>query len=60
MHPCDLPAQETTRPGIAELEFAELEFLPSEPLRYTLEPGVEVFVLEDHTLPLVSLYARFK
>ena len=56
----ELPAQETVRRHIADLEFAELEFLPPEPQRYTLEPGVDVFLLEDHTLPLVTVYARFK
>ena len=59
-HPHELPAQEPERPNIEELEFAELEFVPPEALQYTLEPGVDVFFLEDHTLPLVSVYARFR
>ena len=59
-HGGELLAQETDRPSIAALDFAELEFQPPDPRRYTLEPGVEVFLLEDHTLPLVSIYARFK
>ena len=55
-----LSAQEPGQPPVPALEFADLEFSPPEPERYTLDPGVEVFVLEDHTLPLVSIYARFK
>ena len=58
--PNEVSAQELAPQTIAELEFDELVFSPPEPERYTLEPGVEVFVLEDHTLPLVSVYARFK
>ena len=58
--PGDVSAQEAAPRTIAELEFAELVFSPPEPERYTLGPGVEVFVLEDHTLPLVTVYARFK
>ena len=54
----DATAQE--RPAIEDLEFAELEFLPSESVRHTLEPGVDVFVLEDRSLPLVSVYARLR
>ena len=59
-YPHELPAQEPERPNIEELEFAALEFVPPEALQYTLEPGVEVFFLEDHALPLVSVYARFR
>ncbi len=56
--PQDASAQE--RSAIEDLEFAELEFLPPESMRYTLEPGVDVFLLEDHSLPLVSVYARLR
>ncbi len=54
----DAVAQE--RSAIEDLEFADLEFLPPESTRHTLEPGVDVFVLEDRSLPLVSVYARLR
>ncbi len=56
----ELRTLDPERPALEALVFPELEFKPPAPDRYRLEPGVDVFVLEDHTLPLVSVYARFK
>ena len=58
--PPEIMAQNSERPKIEDLEFAELEFIPPEAIRYELKSGVNVFFLEDHSLPLVSIYARFK
>ena len=58
--PVGLSAQETTAAAVESLEFAELEFRHSEAERYRVEPGVEVFFFENHSLPLVSVFARFR
>lgn len=58
--PQDIMAQNPERPKMEDLKFAELEFIPPEATRYELKSGVNVFFLEDHSLPLVSIYARFK
>ena len=58
--PLLLSGQDTARTALSELVFSELDFKPVEPVRHTLPPGVDVLLLEDHTLPLVYLYARFK
>lgn len=58
--PVGLSAQETTTAAVESLEFAELEFRHSEAERYRVEPGVEVFFFENHSLPLVSVFARFR
>ena len=42
------------------LQFGQLRFDPPEVQRQTLESGVAVFLSEDHSLPLVTLYARFR
>ncbi len=42
------------------LRFGKLSFDPPEVQRRTLESGVAVFLSEDHSLPLVTLYARFQ
>lgn len=42
------------------LRFKELRFDPPKAGRHTLASGNDVFFLEDHSLPLVSVYARFK
>jgi len=42
------------------LEFEPLDFDAPEVERRTLESGTPVFFLEDRTLPLVVLYARFR
>lgn len=58
--PAALFAQETTPTAIAALEFAPLEFRQPDPVQHRVDPGVEVFFVEDHTLPLVSVFARFR
>lgn len=42
------------------LEFPPLDFQAPEVQRRTLDSGTPVFFLEDQSLPLVVLYARFK
>ena len=56
----DLSAQETTTAALESLDFPPLEFRQPEAAQYRVEPGVEVFFLEDHSLPLVSVFARFR
>lgn len=46
------------REAIEALRFAPLSFTPPTPSEHEIE-GVTVFFLEDHTLPLVNVYARF-
>ncbi len=61
--PCPSAAQipsRTPREAALELEFEELRFEPPTVVRETLSSGVQVLFLEDHSLPLVTLYARFK
>ena len=58
--PVGLSAQETTATAVDSLEFPPLEFRQPEAVQHRVEPGVEVFFLEDHSLPLVSLFARFR
>ena len=48
------------REAALSLRFSELRFDPPEVQEQTLESGVPVFLTEDHSLPLVTLYARFK
>jgi zinc protease len=48
------------REMVRALEFEELRFTPPVVRKEMLSSGVEVLFLEDHTLPLVTLYARFK
>lgn len=55
-----LSGQLPNRPEIDALEFPPLRFEPTEPDHYEVGPGVHVFFLEDHDLPLVSIYARFE
>ncbi len=57
--PAGLFAQETTD-AIEALDFPPLEFSLQDAVQYRVEPGVEVFFLEDHSLPLVSVFARFR
>jgi zinc protease len=52
--------QRSPREAAQALEFEELRFDPPVARRETLSSGVQVLLLEDHSLPLVSLYARFK
>ena len=42
------------------LEFGNLEFDAPEAEKHTLRSGVTVFFLRDRSLPLVSIYARFR
>ena len=58
--PMGLSAQETTPSALASLVFAPLEFRQPDPVQYRVDPGVEVFFVEDHSLPLVSVFARFR
>ena len=58
--PAGLSAQVTTPAAVESLEFPTLEFRRPEAELYRVEPGVEVFFLEDHSLPLVSVFARFR
>ena len=58
--PEGLFAQEPTPTALASVEFAPLEFRPPEALQHRVDPGVEVFFVEDHSLPLVSVFARFR
>jgi predicted Zn-dependent peptidase len=58
-----LPAQAQTaspRERALSLEFGELRFAPPEVKKKQLSRGVDVLFLEDHGLPLVTLYARFE
>ena len=58
--PMGLFSQETTPSALASLEFAPLDFRQPDPVQHRVDPGVEVFFLEDHSLPLVSVFARFR
>ena len=42
------------------LEFGKLDFNPPEVEKRQLASGTHVLFMEDHSLPLVTLYARFK
>ena len=48
------------RDALQSLEFQELEFDPPTVEKKSLAGGIPVFLLEDHSLPLVTIYARFK
>jgi len=50
----------SARDAVQGLKYEELRFRPPEVRKERLSNGVEVLFLEDHSLPLVSLYARFK
>ncbi len=52
--------EEIGREAAMALEFDELTFDPPRARRYELDSGVQVFFLRDPSLPLVSVYARFK
>ena len=47
------------RDAAMDFRFEELRFDPPKAQKRTLESGVTVFLTEDHSLPLVTLYARF-
>lgn len=40
-----------------DLTFPPLKFTPPEIERHTLENGMKIFLVEDHELPLISMYA---
>ena len=48
-----------TREALDALRFQPIEFEPPTPERHQID-GVEVLMLEDRTLPLVSVLARFR
>jgi zinc protease len=48
------------RQAIESMDFRPLDFEPPSVQKRSLERGVTVFLLEDHSLPLVTLYARFR
>ncbi len=48
------------RDAAMSLRFQELRFDPPQVQERSLESGVSVFLMEDHSLPLVTLYARFR
>ncbi len=58
--PAVLAAQEPTASEIADsLHFGPIEWSPPTPEHHDVA-GVRVLLLEDHTLPLVNVYARFR
>jgi len=48
------------REAALAIEFPALDFRPPEPTLHTLPGGVEVLYLEDRSLPIVTLLARFE
>jgi zinc protease len=48
------------REAALSLEFRALDFKPPEVEQRKLASGISVLFMEDHSLPLVTLYARFK
>ncbi len=48
------------REAVESLRFQRLSFEPAQVQKRALESGIPVFVMEDHSLPLVTLYARFR
>ena len=43
-----------------DLTFPPLEFSPPQIERYTLENGMKLFFVQDHELPVISMYALIK
>ncbi len=54
------PGPAVGREAALELRFEELSFSPPRAEKRRLVSGVTVFVLEDHSLPLATVYARFR
>jgi zinc protease len=52
-------APSDTREALQALLFEPIDWEPPSPARHEIS-GVRVLLLEDHTLPLVSVYARFR
>ena len=57
--PVGLCAQVTTE-ALDSLDFGPLDFRLPDAVQHRVAPGVEVFFVEDHSLPLVSIFARFR
>jgi zinc protease len=53
-------AQEIGRAAVESLRFEPLVFRPPEPELHVLSNGVRVLHLEDRSLPLVNVFARFR
>jgi zinc protease len=53
------PQAQSVRDALAALEVEPLTFHPPDPERQEVA-GVDVLLLEDHALPLVTVYARFR
>lgn len=60
--PARLLAQEPLvgKPAVEALRFPPLRFQPPEPTEFELSNGIKVFYLEDRSLPLVYVFARFR
>jgi len=52
--------QQSGREAALALRFEPLEFRPPRAAEHTLSNGVRVLYLEDRSLPLVNVYARFR
>lgn len=48
------------RPAAEALTYPPLRFDPPDPLQLELANGIRVFLIEDHSLPLVDVFARFR
>ena len=46
--------------GYQDLVFPPLHFTPPEVERYTLENGMQLFFVQDHELPMISMYAMIR
>lgn len=55
-----LHAQDVGRRAVERLRYPELRFDPPKPEVHELPGGVPVYLLEDHSLPLVNVLARFE
>ena len=53
----DVPAD---WPNPFEMSFDPIEFTPPEPQKFILDNGIEVFLAEDHALPLIDAVAYIK
>ena len=58
--PAGSGAPEIGREAALRIEFPPLDFRPPQPELHTLPGGIEVLYLEDRTLPLVTVHARFE
>jgi predicted Zn-dependent peptidase len=55
-----LEAQDVGRRAVERLRYPPLRFDPPEPEVHELPGGIQVYLLEDRALPLVSVIARFQ